>query len=324
MVGWRAMSVNQAVLDPRDHVVQFYDCDGVLVEAVGEYLASGLRDGDVAVVIATPEHAAAFVEALGECCIDAERAVRSGSLVVLDAGETLATFMLDDRPDIAAFDTVIGNLLRRAGEGGRRVRAYGEMVALLWESGNVAGAIDLEDLWNALGSRVAFSLFCAYPSQPTAGDGDAFNHVCHAHSAVLGLGPDRASDSEPPANQAPTQQARQFPASENAPRAARNFVAATLHRWNLDHLVAEAAIVVTELATNAVRHARTEFVVAIAARANGVEIAVRDGSRTPPVAQVPDTSPLTGRGVLLVSALAHAWGTQDLAGGKLVWAELRP
>jgi anti-sigma regulatory factor (Ser/Thr protein kinase) len=318
------MTANQAVLDPRGHVVQFYDCHDVLVETVGNYLANGLRDGDIAVIIATPEHAAAFVEELGDAGLDAEAAARSGRLVVLDAAETLASFMDDDRPDAAAFDAVIGNVLRAASGGGRRVRAYGEMVALLWERGNVAGAMELEDLWNELGSRVAFSLFCAYPSQPTDGDGDAFNHVCHAHSAVLGLGPDRGSESEHGANVALTQQARQFPAAASAPRAARSFVTETLRRWSLDPLVDAAAIVVTELATNAVRHAHTAFVVAITVRANGVEIAVRDGSRMPPVAREPDLSPLTGRGLLLIAALAHGWGTQDLDGGKLVWAELRP
>ena len=317
------MTANQTVLDPRDHVVQFYDCDDVLVEAVGDYLVCGLRDGGVAVVITTREHAAALLGALGDAGLDAEAALRSGSLFVLDAAETLASFMDDDRPDAAAFDAEVGNLLRAAAGGGRAVRAYGEMVSLLWERGNVTGAMELEDLWNGLGRRVAFNLLCSYPSQPADGDGAAFNHVCHAHSAVLGLGPDRASDSEPAPNEALAQQARQFTASERAPRAARGFVADMLHCWNLDHLRDEAAIVVTELATNAVRHARTAFVVAIAARANGVEIAVRDGSRTPPVAREPDLWPMTGRGLLLVGALAHAWGSQELEGGKVVWAELR-
>src|SRR5947208_1114947 len=133
------MTANQAALGPRDHVVQFYDCADVLVEAVGDYLANGLRDGDLAVVVATPEHAAAFVEELGNAGVDAEAAARSGSLIVLDAADTLAAFMDDDRPDAAAFDTVIGNVLRAAADGGRRVRAYGEMLAVLWELGNVAG-----------------------------------------------------------------------------------------------------------------------------------------------------------------------------------------
>ena len=83
--------------------------------------------------------------------------------VVLDADQTLSRFMRGDLPDTELFDDVVGTLLRKLAVTGRRMRAYGEMVALLWARGNVAGALALEDRWNALQESVSFSLMCAYP-----------------------------------------------------------------------------------------------------------------------------------------------------------------
>src|SRR5205085_11235780 len=108
-----------------------------------------------------------------------------GHVLLLDAADTLAAFMVSDAPDPALFDAVVGEVVRRAAARGRAVRAFGEMVALLWDAGNVAGAVSLERLWNTLAHEVAFSLFCAYPTHGVLGtDGDDFDDVCLLHSQV--------------------------------------------------------------------------------------------------------------------------------------------
>ena len=72
-------------------------------------------------------------------------------------------------------------------ESGRRVRAFGEMVSLLWERGNRDGAIALEQLWNELGKRHQFALFCAYPLSAFANDAEreSLSSVCACHSRVI-------------------------------------------------------------------------------------------------------------------------------------------
>ena len=86
-----------------------------------------------------------------------------------------------------AFFEVIGGVIRDAVGTGRPVRAYGEMVALLWEAGDVLAAIDLETLWNELASELPFALYCAYHSESVAANehADALHDVCRLHSAVI-------------------------------------------------------------------------------------------------------------------------------------------
>src|SRR4051794_19194705 len=149
---------------PHDHVVQFYADDRELADTVGAYLGDGLRAGEVVIVVATDAHVARFEAVLRSRGIDVDAARADAALVTLDATETLAGFMVGDGPDPAAFDSVIGGLVRTAAASSRAIRAYGEMVAILWEAGNVGAAIELEALWNDLAVREPFRLFCAYPS----------------------------------------------------------------------------------------------------------------------------------------------------------------
>src|SRR5580765_7926840 len=94
-------------VEPRDHVVQFYDRDEQLVETVGAYLGDGLRLGEVALVVATRAHTGAFEAALIADGISVAAARSDGSLITLDAGEVLSRFMLGHGPDARAFDDVI-------------------------------------------------------------------------------------------------------------------------------------------------------------------------------------------------------------------------
>ena len=135
-----------------------------LVRSVGRYLADGLAAGEGAVVIATPSHRDAFLAELLALGADPVAASAAGRLVVLDAHETMARFVVDGQPDLELFEATVRPLLTelraRCPAG---VRAYGEMVGLMWEAAQYAAAIRLEDFWNTLLSDGAFRLFCAYP-----------------------------------------------------------------------------------------------------------------------------------------------------------------
>jgi signal transduction histidine kinase/ActR/RegA family two-component response regulator len=170
------------------HFVQFYEDDEFIADEVAEFLDGALRAGDTAILIATPLHRAQVAERLrGLGSATAARNWYPGELVSLDARETLARFMVDGEPNEALFLATVGSAVARAAGGGTRsVRAFGEMVALLCADGNAEAAIRLEDMWNALGRRHAFSLMCAYPMNlfSSAEHAETFRHVCATHSTV--------------------------------------------------------------------------------------------------------------------------------------------
>ncbi len=106
-------------------------------------------------------------------------------------------------------------------------------------------------------------------------------------------------------------------------RAAREFVVTTLAAWDLDDLSEVATLCTSEVATNAVRHARTAFRLAIEARTSEVLVEVEDQGWGEPTVALPDTESEGGRGMWLVTATAGRWGSETLAtGGKIVWFSL--
>jgi signal transduction histidine kinase len=177
------------VLNPgaHAHAVQFYDCDTFLIETVGRFLGAGLEAGDRLIVIATEDHRRAFLHYLEP--LDVHRAIERGQLTLVDARETLARFMVHDDPDPELFGDVIARLIADSEERfpGPRLRAYGEMVDLLWRDGSSRAAIRLEELWNDAGKVHSFSLLCAYVMGNFYREGDAarFLEVCRNHSHVM-------------------------------------------------------------------------------------------------------------------------------------------
>jgi hypothetical protein len=119
--------------------------------------------------------------------MDPESAKVRGQYVALDAAETLAMFMVDGSPEPQRFNQVIGNVIESVTDGRNNVRAFGEMVAILWAEGNYSAAIKLEELWNALQKNYSFSLFCAYPINGFSGEKfvDQLSGICTAHSRVI-------------------------------------------------------------------------------------------------------------------------------------------
>lgn len=173
----------------REHVVEFYETTEFLVDTVCDFLAPNLHDGGAAVVVASAAHRAAFETALRDAGVDLEHATAADRYISFDAAELLDDLMVDGRPHAGRFRETIGEVIDRAGAGAqqRRVRVYGEMVALLWEDGDIASAVTLEDLWNQLAATHAFALLCAYPMSAFADDATAaaFERVCDQHSTVI-------------------------------------------------------------------------------------------------------------------------------------------
>ncbi len=321
------VEAGHAVVGAGDHVVQFYEHDAELARTVGRYLAEAAESGAVAIVIATAAHRGAFEAEMEAAGLDPAERRQNGTLVTLDAAATMARFMPDGRIDGGAFHRVIGGLMLEAAQTGRPVRAYGEMVALLWDSGDVLAAIELEKLWNVLGQELDFSLLCAYRSASVCGPehAEGLQEVCHLHSAVLSA-PDRDDrDAVRDDGSTDPEVSGHFPAEHDAPPAARRLVTAALQRWgHSGQLLEDAQLVLSELATNAVLHARSPFSVAARSEDTGIHLSVDDASPIPP--RQLDLGPLalSGRGLNLVAALASDWGVEIRPDGKTVWAKLRP
>ena len=309
--------------EPRDHVVLFYESDDELVETVVHYLVDGLRADERAVVVATSARIEAFEAGMARTGVDVAAAHASGVLVTLDASDALSRFLIGDWPDPDAFATGIGDLVRSVADTGHTVRVYGEMVALLWDAGHVAAAIELEALWNELGQEIPFSLFCAYSAGSVTDHDheDSFRRVCASHSAVVGDVP-RCSPSIDTVGSGSVEAERSFSCDSSEVRSARQFVVDILAAWNLDAFVENASLVISELATNAIAHARSGFIVALSVRDGVPRVSVRDASPELPIVRDPSPMTVTGRGVFLVNAIASSWGTERVGDGKVVWVEL--
>lgn len=169
------------------HHVQFYESDLVLAESVASFLAAVVMADGCAVVVATPDHSAAFMSSLRARGIDPDALHAESRLIVRDADEVLSRFMVDGMPDAARFTAAITSVFDALAPGAGEVRIYGEMVALLWDRGDVNAAIALEDHWNDLGRERAFELLCAYPMRAFDDPalGAAFARVCEQHEHVI-------------------------------------------------------------------------------------------------------------------------------------------
>jgi anti-sigma regulatory factor (Ser/Thr protein kinase) len=145
--------------------------------------------------------------------------------------------------------------------------------------------------------------------------------VCGLHSGVAGRPPASAADflSLDLASQA----TRSFVNTHEAPRAARRFVTDTLRPLVGTVLADDAAVVASELATNAVVHARGGFSVTVSWSAAAVRISVRDTGAMPLPAAGSPLAPTAGHGLGLVESLASRWAAEPAESGKTVWAELR-
>jgi hypothetical protein len=164
-------------VDPEGHLVQLYGKDDRLLTGnITRFLAEGLRRGDGLLAIASPEHSGSVARQLRQEP-GYSKAVLEGRLIFLDAQATLDRLMVAGQPDPDLFNTVVGEALKgvqaRAGHTG--IRAYGEMVGLLWKAGQREAAFRLEGFWNTLLRSSNISLFCAYPI-------DIFGEEFHAEN----------------------------------------------------------------------------------------------------------------------------------------------
>jgi signal transduction histidine kinase len=174
---------------PTGHIAQFYEDESFLCDTAAQFISAGLAAGDSALVIATAPHRALFRRGLGRHGCDVERAIDCGRLALVDAHATLRQIASDGLVDHDRFIAVVGAAVEqaRARSGSGRVRAFGEMVDLLWRDGHPHAALHLEELWNELAQRCQLTLLCGYllGNFYKETDAEPFHSVCLAHTRVL-------------------------------------------------------------------------------------------------------------------------------------------
>jgi MEDS: MEthanogen/methylotroph, DcmR Sensory domain len=173
-------------IEPGEHIAQFYAHDALLVDTLVRFVDRGLMAGEGVVVIATREHLRALEKRLSGFMFGMAAYRFEGAYIAVDAGVALGKFMVKDWPDDELFLDFIMGLVSRASADGRRVRAFGEMVALLWAEGNTAATLRLEDLWKTVCKLKNLPLLCAYPKQGIAKHSSSLmTQICAAHSRII-------------------------------------------------------------------------------------------------------------------------------------------
>jgi PAS domain S-box-containing protein len=170
-----------------EHLVQFYETEEALVASVTLFLGTGFKAGGAVAVFATKAHLESIEERLRAFGVDVADAREAGTYVPMDAAETLPKLLVDGKLDAESFTEIVEPIVKRAAAGGRPVRVFGEMVALLWAEQNYDAAIILEECWNRLQQTHRFLLLCGYPIDEFAGAAvsELLAKVCREHSRII-------------------------------------------------------------------------------------------------------------------------------------------
>jgi hypothetical protein len=157
---------------PRDHIVQLYQDQEFLNRAVCRFAASALANGEGVILVPTAAHWDAFRPRLEAEGVDIPAAQDCGQLTVVDADTLLPQFMRDAMPDAPVFLGIAGDVIAQARGGGRypKVRWWGEMVNVLWERGDVAASMQLEDQFDHLAHEHEIAIFCSFVMDNFDGD----------------------------------------------------------------------------------------------------------------------------------------------------------
>jgi hypothetical protein len=168
------------------HAVRFYESDKSLARIVAEFLHEGFDAGNPGIVVATPAQRAAIIRELTDRSLDVVDLRRADDFLLLDASETLSTFMREGQPDADRFKDQMCQVIERVCRGRRdcKVRIFGQMVDVLWQEGARDAAIRLEVLWNQLAQTQAFSLLCGYAIGNFYKDASV-DEICVQHSHVV-------------------------------------------------------------------------------------------------------------------------------------------
>ncbi|HUC10165.1 MAG TPA: MEDS domain-containing protein [Stellaceae bacterium] len=157
---------------PCDHIVHLYQDQDFLNRVVCRFAAAALANGEGIILVPTLAHWDAFRPRLAAEGVDVKSAQDRGQLTVVDADELLPRFMHHAMPDGPMFLGLAGEMIARTRAAGRftNVRWWGEMVNILWERGDVAASMNLEDLFDQVSRERNVAVFCSFLMDNFNGD----------------------------------------------------------------------------------------------------------------------------------------------------------
>jgi hypothetical protein len=159
-----------------------------LTESALAFVEAGLGRGDSVLVIAGADQRDRLFERLAAGQFRPQSLRDPGQLSVLDAGEITAQCVAGGLPEWAPFRNALAPALSRLQPSGRGTRVYSEIANALWQAGNTAAAIQVEDFWNALAGTYPISLYCGYTMDTQSEHSYAapLEELGRTHSDILG------------------------------------------------------------------------------------------------------------------------------------------
>ena len=171
---------------PCDHMVQVYENEKIFLDTLEGFAGTGFLANDSVVIIATSNHLDALNTRLRSQGFDLNALTAADQYIPIDAEDLLSILLVDGWIDEGIFNSFISDIVNRAKQRNGKVRAFGEMVAVLWGQGNCGATVQLENLWNQLHGKSPFTLFCAYPKTGfTKSASDSIDIICKQHGKVI-------------------------------------------------------------------------------------------------------------------------------------------
>lgn len=171
------------------HAVQFHTDERSVVRSAASFLAEGLVTGQPAVLVVSPTRRDAIMQGLKNLGLSKDLLLPT-QLHVFDRTDALASFMVDGAIDSTRVNQGANAMMQRA-LGGRtagRIRAYGEIADLLWETGRAEDAIRLEQIWNQMARAYDIDVLCGYSAGHFSKPAHArlrMQSVCDLHTHVI-------------------------------------------------------------------------------------------------------------------------------------------
>lgn len=173
-------------ISPDGHVVQIYENENDLLDLLESYVSGGIEANDCVILLATKPHLISLEARLQTSGYSIDRYITRHQYFPLDAEQFLQQFMVNDMPDELLFMEAVTAILGEARENHRNVRAFVEMVSILWSAGNQEATARLEELWNLFCENNHLSLFCAYPkSSLSESHSSSVMQICCSHSQII-------------------------------------------------------------------------------------------------------------------------------------------
>ena len=171
---------------PCDHLVQIYENDKIFLDTLEGFAGTGFLANESVIIIATSNHLSALNSRLVAQGFNLDALAATGQYFPIDVNDVFPKILINDWLDEKRFDSFVSNLINRAKKDNRKVRTFGELVAVLWAQGHCGVTVQMEHLWHQLYHKYTFTLYCAYPKVGfTQSAKDSIDTICKKHSKII-------------------------------------------------------------------------------------------------------------------------------------------